>query len=66
MSVKTETFTFEHAGKPHSGTFTIQSKMIHVSTAWGKKAAELGGVPALTMARMVARELIQDRQLATR
>ncbi len=53
-------FTFEYGGNTHSGTYEIRSKMIHVSTPFGKKSTQLGNMPPATLAKMLGRELAQE------
>jgi hypothetical protein len=55
-----ERFTYEHAGKTYSGTYEIRSKMVHVTTEFGSKSTQLGGMQPATLARLSAGELIRE------
>lgn len=56
-----ESFEYEHAGKTYSGSFEVRSKMVRVTTAFGTKSTQVGQTPPLVLARMLARELAQQK-----
>jgi hypothetical protein len=52
-------FTFEYKGKTYSGTFEVRTKMVHVSTEFGRKSTQAGSTPPETLAKMIGREMAQ-------
>jgi len=56
-------FRIEHAGKTHTGTFTVSSGLITVISAYGTKTTQVGSTPPETLAGMLLRELIQTEAM---
>jgi hypothetical protein len=50
----------EFDGKTHSASYTVASKMVHLSTPYGSKSTQVGGLPAETVARMLFLGLLRD------
>jgi hypothetical protein len=53
-------FEYVADGKKHSCSFTVTDEkypMVEVTTPWGSKSTQLGGTPAIVLARVMAGEL---------
>ena len=46
-------------GVTRHGSYYIQNKMVHVQSACGSKATQLGGLAAETVAKMLLPELVR-------
>jgi hypothetical protein len=51
--------SFTYDGGRRTGNYEIRSGMVHVTTEFGTKATQVGGSPPLTIARMLAGELMR-------
>lgn len=47
-------------GKSYSGTYTVESKMVTVWTAMGRKTTQISGGSAPTLARLMLGELVRE------
>jgi hypothetical protein len=54
--------TVEHNGKQHTGSYTVQSGVVSVSSFYGSKATQLGGSDASRIARRLLIELVIANQ----
>jgi hypothetical protein len=56
-AVKLVTVTID--GGTHRGTYFVQSSMVHVQSAFGNKATQVGVTPPETIAKMLLSELVR-------
>lgn len=54
--------TIELAGRTWSGSWHMSGRTLHVSSAYGSKATQLGGLKAEQLAAMLLRELVAEWQ----
>ncbi len=47
-------------GKIYKGTYEVRSKMIFVSSAYGSKTTQIGGMPQEALAKMLLREILRE------
>jgi len=53
--------TVEHEGKTYSATYSVERDIITVSSFdFGWKSAQIGGMPPLTLARLLLHEMITE------
>jgi hypothetical protein len=56
------TVQIEHKGQTVSGTYTLFGKLITVMSAYGFKTAQLSNTDPDVLARIMLRELMQERE----
>jgi hypothetical protein len=52
--------TAEVNGQEYSGTYSVQGNTVSVSSAYGSKTTQRGGMNALAVAEMLLRELARQ------
>ena len=53
--------SFEHDdGKTYTGSYTVESGVVTVTSSYGSKATQLGRTQAEQLARLMLRELVID------
>jgi hypothetical protein len=52
--------TVEIDGVTHEGTYYVQSSLVYVQYATGKKATQVGGSPAKSIAKLLLSELVRE------
>jgi len=55
-----EEVEIEFEGKNYKGSYTIKSKMVHVTSAHGSKSTQVGASPPDLIARMLLRNILSD------
>jgi hypothetical protein len=49
----------EHAGRRWSGSYEVRGKGVHVASAYGSKATQIGGMKADALARQLLGEIVR-------
>jgi hypothetical protein len=52
--------SFTYDDNRRTGTYEVRSRMVNVTTEFGTKVTQVGGSAPLVIARMLARELMQE------
>lgn len=53
--------SIERDGQTYQGWYVVEQKVITVSTSWGEKSTQVGGLRPESLAKIMLRELVDER-----
>lgn len=52
--------TIDRDGSTYRGSYTVQGRVVSVSSAYGSKSTQVGGLDGATVARLLLAELVTE------